>query len=597
MALALMCSKWMPNSPRGLRIFIVDHEIRPGSSAEAQKVRQLIKKHCLGKSYVIRQAALFSDILDAAIRGKILKLQSAVDSGPIHWGQNLETQARKLRYQTLGRACRDHKVSYLLLGHHEDDQYETVLGRLAQGHRYALSGMQANTKIPENHENYGISESGYVRTLPVLQKHQYWKNRGWDFSDRVRGIETGGVHILRPLLGFSKDRLMATCRYFDVPWIEDESNLDQTLTPRNAIRCMIKNHKLPAALSKENLLRMSERIKQRNEQIQDLANKAWDACDVRLEVRNGTARIRFPRPGNLSSTSADVTNVQIGRFRTIAAILLRKACLLVSHDCGTLTDYDLAIDYVLNSASKISADIRAGQRKPSFEAGGVYFMGEQDREATSHTPFLDSWVWTLRRAQYQYNSLRGMNSHPDNSPSLNIRVPGRAKESVLPYHQSEFQLWDGRFWIAVRNPFEHDLWIRPLKKDHLMHLYTLAKSESIYIRIPEHGIRNGTFRQLREHFSKIAPGDSRFTLPIIEGPAVPGYDLPIVLAIPTLGIRIDPRDYLGRFLKWPQRPISWEVRYKSVDLGSGNWEDRLEHETEIDPPKAFAAKKSGIDFV
>ena len=517
-----------------------------------------------------------------------MRLESTVDGEPIHWGQNLETQARKLRYQALGRACRDHKVAYLLLGHHEDDQYETVLGRLAYGHSNNLSGMQANTKIPENHEGYGIGESGYVKTLPVLQQHQYWKNRSWNFPDRVRGIETGGVRILRPLLNFPKDRLIATCRYFDMPWIEDDSNLDQTLTLRNAVRYMVKNHSLPTALNKENLLMMSERIKQRNEKNQDLASKVWDACDVQLDVRSGTAKIRLPKPGNLLSTSADGTT---GKLRTIAANLLRKACLLVTRDHSSLTDYDLAIDYVLNTESKISAEIRAGKRKPRFVVGGAYFMGEQDQETTSHRPYLDSWVWTLTRVQYQDKSQRGMKSHPGNSPSLNIRVPGRAKSSVLPYHQSEFQLWDSRFWISIRNPFEQDLWIRPMKEIHLAHLYSLAKKQSVYIRIPERGIQYGKFKELREYLSEIAPSESRFRLPVIEGPVISGYDLPFVLAIPTLGIRIDARGDLRRLLEWPQRSVSWEVRYKAVDLGSGDWEDRLKHEAEMDLRKRSRHKR------
>ncbi len=63
MALALMCSKWMPNSPRALRVFIVDHGIRPESSAEAQTVQQIIKKHCLGKPYRDRLLSS-SDILE-----------------------------------------------------------------------------------------------------------------------------------------------------------------------------------------------------------------------------------------------------------------------------------------------------------------------------------------------------------------------------------------------------------------------------------------------------------------------------------------------------------------------------------------------------
>ena len=101
-------------------------------------------------------------------------------------GDSLENQARQARYQVFESLLADGDV--LLMGHHADDQAETVLQRLMRA-----SGVRGLAGMPE--------------TRPL-----------------------GKGHLLRPLLGFSRAELRA---YADerglkcgLGWIEDPSNID-----------------------------------------------------------------------------------------------------------------------------------------------------------------------------------------------------------------------------------------------------------------------------------------------------------------------------------------------------------------------------------
>jgi tRNA(Ile)-lysidine synthase TilS/MesJ len=54
----------------------------------------------------------------------------------------LETLARQERYALLARACRDHQIRWLFVGHHADDQQETAIFRLARASGiYGLAGL------------------------------------------------------------------------------------------------------------------------------------------------------------------------------------------------------------------------------------------------------------------------------------------------------------------------------------------------------------------------------------------------------------------------------------------------------------------------
>lgn len=94
----------------------------------------------------------------------------------------LQAAARAARHRLLAEACGEAGILHLALAHHRDDQAETVLLRLARG-----SGID------------GLAGMAAVRA-------------------------DGAVRVIRPLLGFSHERLLATCRAEGVDWIEDPSN-------------------------------------------------------------------------------------------------------------------------------------------------------------------------------------------------------------------------------------------------------------------------------------------------------------------------------------------------------------------------------------
>jgi tRNA(Ile)-lysidine synthase len=98
---------------------------------------------------------------------------------------NLQAEARAARYRLLEDWCRASGVLHLLLAHQIEDQAETLLLRLARG-----SGVD-----------------GLAAMAPIT--------------------ETAHVRRLRPLLGVSRARLLATLERAHQPWIEDPSNRDE----------------------------------------------------------------------------------------------------------------------------------------------------------------------------------------------------------------------------------------------------------------------------------------------------------------------------------------------------------------------------------
>lgn len=94
----------------------------------------------------------------------------------------IQAAARAARHRLLADHCAAHGILHLALAHHRDDQAETVLMRIARG-----SGVD------------GLAGMAPVRA-------------------------GGAVRLIRPLLDVPRARLVATCRAFGQPWIEDPSN-------------------------------------------------------------------------------------------------------------------------------------------------------------------------------------------------------------------------------------------------------------------------------------------------------------------------------------------------------------------------------------
>ncbi|KAK3204104.1 hypothetical protein GRF29_106g1793022, partial [Pseudopithomyces chartarum] len=239
--------------------FIIDHKARPESAKEARWVANQLDK---------------------------LDIPSTII--PLNWPKGLdlesntrfETEARALRYQALGKACRGHNIRSLMIAHHADDQAETLLMRLLNGRlRSGLQGMKAIEWIPECQGIHGVYHSGG----PVPK------------GDRnMRLVEHGGIRILRPLLDFRKNRLIATCQSHEIPWAEDKTNHDKTLTLRNALRFVMKNHRLPAALSNDSLLSIAQTTRDRVDRHRAAAETLFDASPTKLNLSTGSVTFRFP---------------------------------------------------------------------------------------------------------------------------------------------------------------------------------------------------------------------------------------------------------------------------------------------------------------
>jgi tRNA(Ile)-lysidine synthase len=156
MALCLLAHDWAVARGGRVTALTVDHGLRPASAKEAAQVGSWLSARGIG-SRVLRW------------RGE--KPASAVQNA-----------ARVARYRLLCEWCRRAGVLHLLLGHHADDQSETVLHRLLRGSgTFGLSGMSAL-------------------------------------------VETCEVRLLRPLLSCRPASLRSLLTERGQDWLEDPSN-------------------------------------------------------------------------------------------------------------------------------------------------------------------------------------------------------------------------------------------------------------------------------------------------------------------------------------------------------------------------------------
>jgi len=107
--------------------------------------------------------------------------------------RNREAEARRGRYAQFQHWSREEEIHTLCLGHHRDDQAETVCMRLLQG----------------------AGPGGCRGMLPERQM--------------------GGMRIVRPLLHISGQDLRQSLQEADIAWIDDPSNSDMNIW-RNRIR-------------------------------------------------------------------------------------------------------------------------------------------------------------------------------------------------------------------------------------------------------------------------------------------------------------------------------------------------------------------------
>jgi tRNA(Ile)-lysidine synthase len=471
--------------------------------------------------------------------------------------KRFETDARVLRYQALGRACRNHGINALMVAHHGDDQAETVMMRLANNRlRTGLKGMQRSEWIPECEGIYGVYHSGQGPTGKTPQRFPF-------------PVEQGGIRILRPLLAMEKSRLIATCEEQGVQWAEDKTNRIQTLTSRNAIRHIYQNHKLPEALSIPSLANLSLHMQKRLDAHKAYADSLYDQCLLQLNIRDGTLLVRFPPFSTLLARPIE-SEADKNEARNNANYLLGRVAELVT--CDTKSALGQLAERVDNiypeflSAEERDAIAAAGEGhfKQNFTVAHVWW-----RKWDKASPFeddalpADDFSATAPHPQEWFLSRQTLQLGESNSLQIAIppTLPGGPEAEFLE-SKKDYKLFDGRYWIKLRNYTDDTLVLRHFRKGDMKYLPTAQnKDKSLVARRP-----GGYFpeRFITAALALIKPSDVRFTLPAVFRRDDAGKTS--LIGFPTLNVG------MGGFGP-PQGICDWRVRYKKIDFGQHAAED------------------------
>lgn len=118
--------------PKSVFAYTIDHGVRPESSEEAKTVGELVTSMGIAREKLL---------LTQGFNHRIVKLSSEMQAEfSKQLPGNLETVLRNERFDLLSNAAKDDLLGTVLTGHHQDDQYETVLQRLAWGSTLAGLG-------------------------------------------------------------------------------------------------------------------------------------------------------------------------------------------------------------------------------------------------------------------------------------------------------------------------------------------------------------------------------------------------------------------------------------------------------------------------
>ena len=159
MALTALAKSFSYGNKCKIYYVLVDHNLRKNSSNEARLVKKLLKKHQIN--------------LNILINKKLIK-------------NNIQSEARKIRYDLLTAFCKKKKIKTILTAHNLEDQVETFFIRLSRGSGlHGLASMKQVNKINNN------------------------------------------ISLIRPLLDFKKNQLIKISKIVFGKFYKDPSNKDK----------------------------------------------------------------------------------------------------------------------------------------------------------------------------------------------------------------------------------------------------------------------------------------------------------------------------------------------------------------------------------
>lgn len=240
-----------------LSVAHLNHGLRREAAADAEFVRNAAEK--LGIEVIVEHA-------DVPEESKATN-------------ETIEETGRRVRYEFLERAAADAGAGIVAVGHHADDQAETVLHNIIRG-----TGLRGLTGMPA--------------LRPIR--------------------ESSDIRLVRPLLGFRKIELLEYLADRRISHREDTTNADQTAT-RNWIRRTLlplledrQNPQVAAALG-----RLSDQGRDLDQVVSWAAGLALNQCLIRGDqgavVLSAAAAARLPRLLQFEVLKKAIERVGVGR--------------------------------------------------------------------------------------------------------------------------------------------------------------------------------------------------------------------------------------------------------------------------------------------
>ncbi len=279
----------------------LNHRLRPEADSDADHARKIAEN--LGIPIVVESV----DVGDFAKEN----------------GLSIEEAARKCRYQFLFEIARTRKAKHVAVAHTADDQVETILMHLIRGAGLGgLKGITPVTRLPE-----------FDADIPLI----------------------------RPILHLWRRDTESYCRQFNLEFVLDASNTDQTYFRNRLRHSLIPDLETYNPQIKKALLRMSHSLQDDHEMLNSFIDQAWED----LVVEKGEGYVVF----NLPTLEATEPGKRRHLFKR-AMHLLRPGLRDVDHDVLSLA---------ANFLDDLPGTSDASPSRKVDLTGGVYIYKENDR--------------------------------------------------------------------------------------------------------------------------------------------------------------------------------------------------------------------------
>lgn len=430
--------------------------------------------------------------------------------------------------------------------------------------------MRPSVSIPECWGIYGVHESGGWDQVTCRQSTAEREDPSSPVTHDLNHLlssydtfESGGIMIHRPLLGFSKQRLIDTCHNLSVTWEEDKTNQDASRTPRNTIRALLRGAALPQALQKKSILDLITRASECNRTLVRTAEYMFSRCEILLfDARSGGLIVRLP-------TELVTLQLLYHRKKRLAALISSVAMLLRRLVDSVTPQEEVSLQslkHAVMSTFRIlndTGDVSTRLQPTRFTVAGVEFqrihlpLPEQrsgprpvsvrtERRVISGRELDPLYVWKITRQPF-YRSPRSVLVLPSKSNSLSVSSKEHESTNTSPW--CTWQLWDGRYWIRILNRSSHTVIVRNFQSSDIENVRCSLGRER--------------WKGFHERLRLAVPGKTRWTLPAIAELSGGDNHSGKVLALPSLGQLgiIEVANEKG------ETTVEWEIRYKHIMLG------------------------------